>query len=160
VIGLPTMIGCNLGSGTPVGVALSAVKDATEVLTKRPDGCAVLRIRVAVSNPDDHGPDRPSILARWWKHRGCKPVSVLVAKSEEHGHDALKVGLQPDVPLDVGPGGRHIGRDGVFTRLPKMLLDRVLHQIGFQGRFRLGLDLKPRLSIRGVAYVAHDPAHL
>ena len=64
MIGLPTMIGCNLGSGSPVGVALSAVKYATEVLTKRPDGCAVLRVGIAVFNPDDHGPDGAHIMAR------------------------------------------------------------------------------------------------
>src|SRR3954452_23148125 len=76
VIGLPTMIGCNLGSGTPVGVALSAIQDAPDVLTKRPDGCAVLRIRVAVSNPDDHGPDGAHIMARRRKHCSCKPVAL------------------------------------------------------------------------------------
>src|SRR4051812_37559434 len=98
------MTGCNLGSGTPLGVALSAVQNTTDVLTERPDRLAMLRKRVAVSNPDDHGPDRPTIMAQWRKHCGCKPVPFRAAKGQEHRHDALKVGLQPDVPLDIGPG--------------------------------------------------------
>src|SRR5215212_8113350 len=106
------------------------------------------------------GPDCPSILTRWWKHRGCKPVSVLIAEDEEHRHDPLDVRFQPDILLDVGPGWRDIARLGLFTRLPKELLDRMAHQSGFPSRFHLGLDLKPRLPIRGIAYVAHDPAHL
>ena len=143
VIRLQNMTGCDLGSGTPVGVAASTVQDAPEVLTKRLDGLAVLRIRVAISNPDDHGPDRPGILARWGKHCRRKPFALLIAKGQEHGHDALEVRLQPDVLLDVGPRRRNIGRDGVFTGLPKMFLDGVIHEIGLQGRFRLGLDLEP-----------------
>src|SRR3954453_687606 len=147
-------------SGAPVWVAVSAIQDAPDVLPERPNSLAVLRIRVAVSSPDDHGPDRPRIFARRRKHRGCKSVSLLIPKGEEHRHDALKVGLQPDVPLDVGPGGRDIGRAGVFTRLPKVLLDRVLHEIGLQSRFRLGLDLEPRLPAWSVAYEPHHPVRL
>jgi hypothetical protein len=58
------MTGCDLGSGTPVGVAASTVQNAPDVLTERLNSLAVLWIGVAVSNPDDHGPDRPRILAR------------------------------------------------------------------------------------------------
>jgi len=53
-----------------------------------------------------------------------------------------------------------VGRNGVLARLPKVLLDRMAHQNGLQGRFRLGLDLKPGLPVWGVAHVAHDPAQL
>src|SRR3954447_20254974 len=95
------------------------------MLTKRLNSPCVMPIRVAVSNPDDHGPDCPSIFARRRKHRGCKPVSVLIAKGEEHRHDPLEVRLQPDVPLNVRPGWRDIAHLGVFTRLPEVLLDRM-----------------------------------
>ena len=78
-------------SGAPVGVAASAIQDVTEVLTKGLDGRPVLRIRVAIPNPDDHGPDRPGILARWGKHRRREPFALLIAKGQEHGHDALEV---------------------------------------------------------------------
>src|SRR3954470_6538821 len=154
------MTGCELGSGTPVGVAASTVQNAPDVLTERLNSLAVLWIGVAVSNPDDHGPDRPRILARWRKHYGCKPVSFLVAQSQEHRHDALEVGLQPDVLLNVGPGWRHIGHDGLFPRLPKVFFDRVIHQMGFQGRLRLSLDLEPCLPAWSVAHEPHHPVRL
>src|SRR5215204_418231 len=159
VIGSSNLTG-DLGSGTPVGVAPDPIQNTPEVLAKRPDRRPVLRERVAVSNPDDHRPNCPSVLARWRKHRGCEPIAFLVAEGEEHGHDPLNVRLEPDVPLDVGAGWRDIAHPRVFTRLSEMLLDRMAHQIGFQGRFSLGLDQEPSLPIRGVAHVSHDPAHL
>src|SRR4051812_41682717 len=103
VIGSRNLTG-DLGSDTPVGVALDPIQDTTEVLTEHPNGYPVLWERVAVSNPDDHRPNCPSVMARWRKHRGCEPIAFLIAEGEEHGHDPLNVRLEPDVPLNVGAG--------------------------------------------------------
>ena len=110
--------------------------------------------------PRRYRPDGAHVLACWWQHRGGKPVSVLIAKGEEHRHDPLEVRFQPNVLLNVSPGWRDIAHLGVFTRLPKVFFDRVLHQIGLPGGFRLGLNLKPGLPTRGVAHEPHDRPHL
>jgi len=136
VIGPGNLTGCGFGSGTPVGVA-PPIQNTPEVLTQRPNGLPVLRERVAVFNPDDYRPDCASILAQWRKHRGRKPVSILITEGQEHRHDPLDVCIEPDILLNVGPTWRDIARLGVFTRLPEVLLDGMVHQIGFQGRFRL-----------------------
>ena len=78
------------------------------MLSKCLNGLPVLRIWVAVLRSDDHGPECPRVLNRWWKHRGRKAVSVLIAQRQEHGHDALDVRFQPNIPLEVGPGGRDV----------------------------------------------------
>src|SRR5215204_5376816 len=100
VIGPSPLTGCDLGSGALVGVAPNPIQNTPEVLTQHPNRFPVLWERVAVSNPDDHR------------------------------HDPLEVRFEPDILLDVGPGWRHIAHLGVFTRLPEVLLDRVLHQSG------------------------------
>src|SRR5258708_7632650 len=39
--------------------------------------------------------------------------------------------------------------------LPKELLDRMAHDVGFDGGFRYRLDAEPRLIARGVANIFH-----
>jgi len=89
------------------------------------------------------------------REHGIEPIDLVVVNL----YPFRETVARPDVTLDEGPGGRDIGGGGVFTCLPEVLLDRMAHQIGLQGCFALGLDLKPGLLVRGVAYVAHDPAH-
>ena len=45
----------------------------------------------------------------------------------------------------------------MFTGLPKMLLDGMVHEIGLQGCLGLGLDLELRLPARGVTHEPHRP---
>jgi len=77
--GPSNLTGCELGSGAPVGVALSAVQDTTEMPAQRPDRLPVPREGIAVVRAHDHGPDGPIICARRGKHRGRKSVALCIA---------------------------------------------------------------------------------
>src|SRR4249920_1765462 len=122
---------------------------------ERRNRVAVLRIWIGIRWADDNDTERGILLAARWQHGRRERAAFAVAQRKEPGHGALHMRIEADVAFDEGSGRGPVVADGPLMLAPKVLLDRVPHDLGLDDRLALSLDPEPGFAFRRVAHVFH-----
>src|ERR1700732_3970297 len=115
----------------------------------------MLRIRIVVADADDDRAEVTVVASRRRQHRRRQRVALGIAQREEQRHYPLHVRIEADILLDEAARRRLVGLGRLFALLRKKLLDRMAHDVGFDGGFGLRLDAEPALFAWGVANIFH-----
>src|SRR5690348_17628768 len=141
--------------GPAIGVAAPSLESDAEMVGERTNGLGLLGVGVAVGGADDDRREADPLAPAGRKHRRRQRISLAVAQRQEHRHLALKMRLEPDLPLEANLRARPIGLRRLFRLLAEVFLDLVVHEFRFDDGLGLGLEAEPGLSPWRIADVPH-----
>src|SRR5579871_570939 len=141
-----------------VGIAPGAIEREAVMRTQRFDRGAFGSVGIGVRRTHDDYAEIRILLAAGREHGGRKRRSFAASEREEDRHGARDVCFQSYVPFNRAWLVRTVRLRGLVVFASEVFFDCVLHELGFNRRFGLSFDSKPRFSILSIADILHAPS--